>query len=580
MAHINRVSRIPWVTHPNLLGCRETAEPQQQHQQQQPWTKSPMVQGQFDDDDDDDDGKDAANILDDGDFVDAPRVTRSQQRRMEILLLAAEHAGESSYRQPQPSLQDESTPPTTTTNAGPSPHKQSGVTMILGQEIPSSMKDWHWYSNDPDATASAEASAAAAGAVDDEDAMPTTPFCWNWDDTNEASDAETSSSSSSSSSTRSSTTHGSFGLYDETVVVIRDARILYTIHQKPPSPADLDLQDDDDDDDDEDASSTASTSTASFREEHETPKPTTTASGSRKTFADLWQELQSFHKEHGHTNVPQRKHGKQRGLGKWLGNQRWHYRKGSLASERAVLFRSLGVVGFDPIESDDNEEVEEEPCVTPKDKGQTTTKKRTKSRSSKKRKGRTSTTTTTKAEPASKKKKKQRVVKVTLAAAEKGRSRTTPIEVLDDESTAFTSPGSQSSVSWVEEEGRGSRTAIAATKKPKQKKATTTTPASNTTTTKHHKSKRNKPHTWFTWDERMEQLQAHRDLHGHNEVPTTKYNNPHKELGQWLAAQRSLYKYGKMKKERVMDLRRLGCSSFGGGGDKPKQTKAADRSPN
>ena len=70
----------------------------------------------------------------------------------------------------------------------------------------------------------------------------------------------------------------------------------------------------------------------------------------------------------------------------------------------------------------------------------------------------------------------------------------------------------------------------------------------------------------FTWEDRMEQLSAHWELHGHNDVSTKKRNNPHKELGQWLAAQRTLYKHGKLKTERTLELRRMGCSSFGGSG--------------
>jgi len=50
------------------------------------------------------------------------------------------------------------------------------------------------------------------------------------------------------------------------------------------------------------------------------------------------------------------------------------------------------------------------------------------------------------------------------------------------------------------------------------------------------KSKRHDPSTWLTWEERITQLNAFRDVFGHLDVSTSR-KDPHVELGQWLAAQ-------------------------------------------
>lgn len=67
----------------------------------------------------------------------------------------------------------------------------------------------------------------------------------------------------------------------------------------------------------------------------------------------------------------------------------------------------------------------------------------------------------------------------------------------------------------------------------------------------------------FTWEDRMVQLKEYSDIFGHLKVPTAK-KGQYYTLGAWLAAQKSLYKKGTLKKERLADLRRLGCVGFGG----------------
>ena len=67
----------------------------------------------------------------------------------------------------------------------------------------------------------------------------------------------------------------------------------------------------------------------------------------------------------------------------------------------------------------------------------------------------------------------------------------------------------------------------------------------------------------FTWEDRMVQLKEYSDLFGHLKVPTAK-KGQYYTLGAWLAAQKSLYKKGTLKTERLADLRSLGCVGFGG----------------
>lgn len=69
----------------------------------------------------------------------------------------------------------------------------------------------------------------------------------------------------------------------------------------------------------------------------------------------------------------------------------------------------------------------------------------------------------------------------------------------------------------------------------------------------------------FSWDDRMVQLQDYKDQFGHIVIPTVR-RDPYYNLGLWLAAQRSLYRKNSLRKERLGDLRKLGCVGFGGPG--------------
>ncbi|CAB9504714.1 expressed unknown protein [Seminavis robusta] len=67
----------------------------------------------------------------------------------------------------------------------------------------------------------------------------------------------------------------------------------------------------------------------------------------------------------------------------------------------------------------------------------------------------------------------------------------------------------------------------------------------------------------FTWEDRMEQLTAWKDENGHLKIPTIRGRSDY-NLGLWMAAQRSLYKKKTLRKERLVDLRRLGAHGFDG----------------
>lgn len=69
----------------------------------------------------------------------------------------------------------------------------------------------------------------------------------------------------------------------------------------------------------------------------------------------------------------------------------------------------------------------------------------------------------------------------------------------------------------------------------------------------------------FTWDDRMVQLAEYKEKFGHIAIPTVR-RDPYYNLGLWLAAQRSLYRKNSLRKERLNDLRKLGCVGFGGPG--------------
>jgi len=69
----------------------------------------------------------------------------------------------------------------------------------------------------------------------------------------------------------------------------------------------------------------------------------------------------------------------------------------------------------------------------------------------------------------------------------------------------------------------------------------------------------------FTWVDRMVQLADYKKTFGHIAIPTVR-RDPYYNLGLWLAAQRSLYRKNSLRKERLSDLRELGCVGFGGPG--------------
>ena len=60
----------------------------------------------------------------------------------------------------------------------------------------------------------------------------------------------------------------------------------------------------------------------------------------------------------------------------------------------------------------------------------------------------------------------------------------------------------------------------------------------------------------LTWEERVEQLKAYKQVEGHCNVPQKYEANP--QLGLWVATQRRVYKKGKLSKERIESLQGIG----------------------
>lgn len=83
----------------------------------------------------------------------------------------------------------------------------------------------------------------------------------------------------------------------------------------------------------------------------------------------------------------------------------------------------------------------------------------------------------------------------------------------------------------------------------------------------HSGSGRGGRHKMFTWADRMVQLADYKKEFGHIAIPTVR-RDPYYNLGLWLAAQRSLYRKNSLRKDRLQDLRDLGCLGFGGPADK------------
>lgn len=67
----------------------------------------------------------------------------------------------------------------------------------------------------------------------------------------------------------------------------------------------------------------------------------------------------------------------------------------------------------------------------------------------------------------------------------------------------------------------------------------------------------------FTFEDRQVQMKEFFEIHGHLKVPTAK-QGIYYNLGAWLAAQKSLYRKGGLKSDRLKVLRELGCVGFGG----------------
>lgn len=115
-------------------------------------------------------------------------------------------------------------------------------------------------------------------------------------------------------------------------------------------------------------------------------------------------------------------------------------------------------------------------------------------------------------------------------------------------------------------------------KPPKQRKPPPVKAAASTSTKKRkktifkakyeplapqvHPSRGQNRQKTFTWADRMVQLADYKSKFGHVAIPTVR-RDPYYNLGLWLAAQRSLHRKNNLKKDRLDELRQLGCVGFG-----------------
>jgi len=587
------------------------------------------------------------------------------KNNLDLLLLAAEHHAKTTFDNKN----------TTTT---PSPRRVS----ILGHDVPSSMTNWHWYNKDDNTTdAATTTNATMSSSLLDTSTTVSAPqpmHAWDWHDSTVHESFNDNGSNDNDDDQDEGEQDDDDGDDEETILVIRNARILCTIYQTPTGEwEDYNSNDDDDDDDDDSVTSSSSGSSNSSDNGNDNQEPSNAitmaaaAAPYRKCFETLAQELKAFHRRYGHARVAQKKGSPYCALGKWIANNRSKYKHEGISADRLAFFQSMGCDGFGR---------DHEHCTTSKKKDEnhdqgtlvvptttttttTTTTSRTRNKrrlqltytttvqnvNNKKKKGSivasadkintkpeaaapnnqsnkkvtstakaknanrpnnnnsknkqtfnkdkqecaivatSSTTTTTTSSSSSKGNNTNNISKTNNKSSSNNKCQSSTMPLTDSPASVYST---RTSTTW----GRGHRTAkqihiavvvkkervatITATSHSSTTKSSSTSCSSNSKTISRSSSSscasssssswskngRCKPRTeWYTWEERMTQLQDHLDLMGHNDVSTAKTNNPHKELGQWLAANRTLYKYGKLTdRNRLRDLRRMKCTRFGG----------------
>jgi len=378
MAHLNKTSRVPWPQPKNLLGFRLLDEPkktQQPKKENEDATMSPHLfsspegspselmeesdtevtrgicassdSGDEEEDNSDDDseiesknderqGKDLVDASDGTNSTNTSsnrtRMTRAQRQRMDMLLLAAEHASSSTYRAASPSVSTEE-------KGGKETAEFAGGDSIFGREIPSSMKSWRWYNKDGDEDDAMDSKKKDQEEVEvEKDSALESPEDTNknttktqllydplsglftydskLDDRQDDDDDKSSDSGSgsdSSSECGSDSDEDSFDLFSETTVVIREGRAQYTVHRIPTIVVDEEESENEGNETGTDGKCNANANTSS---------------GTRKTYAELCQALLDFRDKFGHANVPSSKaFSEYSDLAKWVCNQRYKYKQ-------------------------------------------------------------------------------------------------------------------------------------------------------------------------------------------------------------------------------------------------------------
>ncbi|CAB9499486.1 helicase [Seminavis robusta] len=247
------------------------------------------------------------------------------------------------------------------------------------------------------------------------------------------------------------------------------------------------------------------------RQSLEKKNPETNATQPTLLEVSTWEErlsqLEAYKNENGHLNVPAALGQKYYKLGNWLVQQRFLYKRGLLCKERLADLCRLGAHGFDADSTTtaSNDDMNIGPADTPGSRS-------------------TSHTPTGNDD--------QSIQTDTVSTVTGAALSQPPIQTL---LVALPSPLTEgcSAIKPATNQIRPGSKSNPKGSYPKEK--------------------------FYTWEGRLAQLEEWKKEHGHLNVPV----RPDCHLGQWLSAQRSLYRNGTIRKDRLEDLRQLGTFGFG-----------------
>ena len=361
----------------------------------------------------------------------------------------------------------------------------------------------------------------------------------------------------------------------ETILVIRGNRVQYTILQQAStndSNASTPLNDT--------CTVSPMTNTENSGEE-EVEEVVKADRGKRpKSFEERYQQLKDYFAVHGHANVIATRGSELESLGRFLANQRSRYRSGELDSNRPALYRALNITGF--------EKDHKSPAFSAKKKASkgSSTKKAASNGASSKKAAPKSRVASLAPQKRGRLPKASDLTEILVLSPPKNKLKATPSEqgirrsprsALADTSNSkrlgrgcrpqyyipedYTSPAKKSNKATPKSSPHNTPT-------PKTKKRASASSNSMESSSSKKKKKSQattktggRRATYFSWEERMDQLREYKARNGHLNIPVSK-THPDGELGQFLSSKRSQHKKGIAKPEHVKDLRRMGCRGF------------------